>query len=72
MNFQSTKIKHVETFSKLGVKPFGEKKKKSELLLVGASRSHDFVSASDSSHQQAGKHDAHYLKAQSQQGEKKA
>lgn len=31
------------------------------------SQSHDFISASDSSHQQAGKHDAHYLKAQSRQ-----
>lgn len=33
------------------------------------SQSHDFVSASDSSHKQAGKHDAHYLKAQSQWGQ---
>lgn len=31
------------------------------------SQSHDFISASDSSHQQAGKHDPHYLKAQSRQ-----
>lgn len=47
--------------------PMDLMRKKKKKSWCETSQSHDFVSASDSSHQQAGKHDAHYLKAQSQQ-----